>query len=62
MTRLYEAMWDESYVRPGTRTVSEKHFHADNGYDIDDLQRITALEVGEHAELDVSHHFVKRIR
>ena len=62
MTRLYEATWDQSYVRPGTRTVSEKHFHADNGYDTDDLQRTTALEVGEQAELDGGHHFVKRIR
>jgi hypothetical protein len=62
MTRLYEAMWDESYVRPGTRTVPKNHFHANNGYDIDDLQRITALEVGEQAELDGGHHFVKRIR
>jgi cystathionine beta-lyase family protein involved in aluminum resistance len=62
MTRFYEATWDQSYVREGTRTVSESHFHADNGYGIDDLQRITALEVEEQAELDGSHHFVKRIR
>jgi hypothetical protein len=62
MARIYEATWDETYVNPGTRTLSEKHFNSDNGYDADDLQRINALAVGELAELDGNHLFVKRIQ
>jgi hypothetical protein len=62
MARIYEATWDETYVSPGTRTLSEKHFHSDNGYEADDLQQIKALALGEQAELDGNHLVVKRIQ
>ncbi|WP_213766592.1 hypothetical protein [Caballeronia sp. dw_19] len=42
MARIYEATWDETYVNPGTRMLSEKHFNSDNGYDADDL-RVSTL-------------------
>ena len=58
--RLYNASWDKTYLRAGTSTVSEKHFHRDNGYDVVDIRRIEALRVGEQVELDDGHHLVKR--
>jgi hypothetical protein len=61
MVRLYDATWDETYLRTGTSTVSEDYFHRDNGYDAVDIQRIEALRVGEQVELDGGHHLVKRI-
>ena len=62
IARLYNASWDETYLRAGTRTVSESHFHRNNGYDAVDIQRIEALQVGEQVELDDGHHLVKRIQ
>lgn len=59
---LYNASWDETYLRAGTSTVSENHFHRDNGYDVVDIRRIEALRVGEQVELDDGHHLVKRIQ
>ena len=60
IARLYNASWDETYLRAGTSTVSENHFHRNNGYDAVDIQRIEALQVGEQVELDDGHHLVKR--
>jgi hypothetical protein len=62
MSSIFEASWDSSYARPGTRNVSQTFFRCDNGYDTTDIQRIAALAVGEHVELDASHHIVKRVR
>jgi hypothetical protein len=61
MTRIYEATWDESYDVASARTVPETYFHADNGYDAADIQRIETLQVGEMTEIDGRHHTVKRI-
>jgi len=62
IARLYNATWDETYLRTGTTTVSKDYFHCNNGYDAVDVQRIDALRVGEQLELDASHHLVKRIQ
>lgn len=62
MAPLYDATWDETYIRAGTNSVSENHFHRDNGYDAVHIQRIEALRVGEQVELDEGHHLVKRIQ
>jgi hypothetical protein len=62
IARLYNASWDETYLRAGTSTVSEDHFHRNNGYDGVDIQRIEALRAGEQVVLDDGHHLVKRIQ
>jgi hypothetical protein len=62
MTKLFEATWDETFDIPGTRTVSDTDFHADNGYDAGDVRRIESLQIGETADIDGRHHTVKRIR
>jgi len=62
MARLYDANWDDTYLRAGTTRVSEEYFRCDNGYDVVDIQRVDALRVGEQLELDQGHHVVKRIQ
>jgi len=61
MARLFEAMWDASYLSADTRTVSVEYFASCNGYDDADLRQVDALAVGELAMLDGGHHFVKRL-
>lgn len=45
--RRFSAMWADSFMTPGTRTVTGDFFTRDAGYETEDLEGIGALEIGE---------------
>ena len=62
MSQQYEAMWGDSYVKPGTRLVGLEFFEDEElGHDEDDFEAVKALEVGETVKLDSGDHSVTRI-
>lgn len=62
MAKQYQAIWGNSYEKPGTRIVGLDFFrNADLGYDEEDYKRVKALEIGEFVKLDSGEHSVTRI-
>jgi hypothetical protein len=48
----YEVTWGPSYVEDGTRMVGIGLFTEDNGFDLEDIERIEKLDVGQEIVLD----------
>jgi hypothetical protein len=59
----YQAIWGNSYEKPGARIVGLDFFrNADLGYDEEDYKRVEALQIGEAVKLDADEHSVTRIK
>lgn len=57
--------WDESAMnsyQPKTQEVTEDFFLDGNGYELEDIEAVTSLEVGEQYEEPYGNHIISRIK
>lgn len=60
--KMFQSTCGAEFVFPGTRSVDASAFTEENGYGADDIEAISALEVGEEWQSSLHPtHTIKRV-